>query len=152
MTNDFVSSSPSFSDRTPDNRFQSTAVYYPTASVSLNTFQTPANNQRTVVTSFNPQLTQHVIKLGVPSVQVLGWDIGGANLKASDGQSRSIERAFPLWKQPEQLAAALRGLASQFDQAAGWAVTMTGVLPLMARKADKPCGNNQCAWMTSYCL
>lgn len=61
-------------------------------------------------------------------MNVLGWDIGGANLKASDGQTRSLEVPFPLWKQPEDLAAAIQQLASQFEPADGWAVTMTGEL------------------------
>ena len=61
-------------------------------------------------------------------MRVLGWDIGGANLKASDGAQRSIERSFPLWKQPEQLAEALAALASELEPADLWAVTMTGEL------------------------
>jgi probable H4MPT-linked C1 transfer pathway protein len=59
---------------------------------------------------------------------ILGWDIGGANLKASDGANRSLESSFPLWKQPEQLADAIAALASRFEPAHLWVVTMTGEL------------------------
>jgi (4-(4-[2-(gamma-L-glutamylamino)ethyl]phenoxymethyl)furan-2-yl)methanamine synthase len=61
-------------------------------------------------------------------MHVLGWDIGGANLKVSDGRRRSIEHPFPLWKQPQELAHAIRQLAGAFEPAAGWAITMTGEL------------------------
>ncbi len=61
-------------------------------------------------------------------MQALGWDIGGANLKASNGATQSIELRFPLWKQPEELASALTSLADQFDRPDLWAVTMTGEL------------------------
>jgi (4-(4-[2-(gamma-L-glutamylamino)ethyl]phenoxymethyl)furan-2-yl)methanamine synthase len=61
-------------------------------------------------------------------MRVLGWDIGGANLKASDGAQRSLEWSFPLWKQPERLAESLASLASKFERANLWAVTMTGEL------------------------
>ncbi|MCX8138205.1 MAG: hypothetical protein N3E46_00790, partial [Gemmataceae bacterium] len=64
---------------------------------------------------------------------VLGWDIGGANLKAvllaPSGQPlQAISRPFPLWKQPDRLAATLAELAAAFPPAALWAVTMTGEL------------------------
>lgn len=61
-------------------------------------------------------------------MNVLGWDIGGANLKASDGESRSIEIAFPLWQRPGDLADAVRQIATQFTPADQWVVTMTGEL------------------------
>jgi len=64
---------------------------------------------------------------------VLGWDIGGANLKAvllaPSGQPlQALSRPFPLWKQPDRLAATLAELAAAFPPAALWAVTMTGEL------------------------
>lgn len=67
------------------------------------------------------------------SPAVLGWDIGGANLKAvllaTTGQPiQAISRPFPLWKQPDRLAKTLAELAVQFPPAAVWAVTMTGEL------------------------
>jgi probable H4MPT-linked C1 transfer pathway protein len=61
-------------------------------------------------------------------MNVLGWDIGGANLKASDGASRSIEESFPLWKQPERLGDVVANRARSFERADLWAVTMTGEL------------------------
>jgi (4-(4-[2-(gamma-L-glutamylamino)ethyl]phenoxymethyl)furan-2-yl)methanamine synthase len=74
--------------------------------------------------------------LGSP-VNVIGWDIGGANLKASDGESRSIEIAFPLWQRPGDLEEALRQIAAQFALADHWSVTMTGELAdCFATKAE----------------
>lgn len=62
-------------------------------------------------------------------MNVLGWDIGGANLKVSNGATRSVEVSFALWKQPDQLTAAIAELASQlFEPADLWVVTMTGEL------------------------
>ena len=43
----------------------------------------------------------------------LGLDIGGANLKASDGEARSVARPFALWREPHRLAAALRELLDE---------------------------------------
>lgn len=62
----------------------------------------------------------------IESHRVLGWDIGGANIKAatSDGESTAI--AFPLWKVPERLAEELAAIASRFSPCATWSVTMTG--------------------------
>lgn len=60
---------------------------------------------------------------------VIGLDIGGANLKASDGISRTMELPFPMWKNPDGLAAALRSITSAFpDVPDTIAVTMTGEL------------------------
>jgi probable H4MPT-linked C1 transfer pathway protein len=61
-------------------------------------------------------------------MNVLGLDIGGANLKLAhtDGTARTVP--FALWKQPRRLPAALRELvatAPPFDRVA---VTMTGEL------------------------
>ncbi|QDT55756.1 Hydantoinase/oxoprolinase [Caulifigura coniformis] len=61
-------------------------------------------------------------------MNVLGWDIGGANLKASNGTTKSVEASFPLWKQPEELTAAIGELAGEFDAADLWVITMTGEL------------------------
>lgn len=59
----------------------------------------------------------------------LGLDIGGANLKASNGHDWTAEVSFPLWKTPELLTQALRDLTK--GHATGdtvLAVTMTGEL------------------------
>ena len=62
------------------------------------------------------------------TTQVLGLDIGGANLKAahSDGSARAI--AFPLWKHPERLTAELATLCATMPPNDLLAVTMTGEL------------------------
>jgi probable H4MPT-linked C1 transfer pathway protein len=59
---------------------------------------------------------------------VLGLDIGGANLKAahSGGVARTVP--FALWKQPEGLTAALRELIALMPPHDVIAVTMTGEL------------------------
>lgn len=60
---------------------------------------------------------------------VIGLDIGGANLKASDGISRTMERPFPMWKNPDGLADALRSVGSVLPTTPDTiAVTMTGEL------------------------
>src|SRR6476469_2608409 len=59
---------------------------------------------------------------------ILGLDIGGANLKAATPDKRAKSVAFPLWKQPDRLPAALADLVKQFPDAEELAVTMTGEL------------------------
>lgn len=59
---------------------------------------------------------------------VIGLDIGGANLKASDGEADSQSRSFALWRQPDHLADALGDLVRQFGDIDAFAVTMTGEL------------------------
>ena len=58
----------------------------------------------------------------------VGLDIGGANLKASDGMEQTVTREFPLWKSPDKLPEALAELLAGFSPAAPLAVTMTGEL------------------------
>lgn len=60
----------------------------------------------------------------------LGLDVGGANLKLSDGARLAVSRYFPLWQRPQDLAAELGQLLGEvppgtFD---GIALTMTGEL------------------------
>src|SRR5260370_18446025 len=59
---------------------------------------------------------------------VIGLDVGGANLKAatSDGQARS--HPFELWKNPGELADALRQLIDGWPRPEQFAATMTGEL------------------------
>lgn len=59
---------------------------------------------------------------------VLGLDIGGANLKAAHVTGPVRTLPFHLWKQPERLTEAVRGLVDTLPWAARWAVTMTGEL------------------------
>lgn len=62
-------------------------------------------------------------------MQVLGLDIGGANLKAACSDGRSLSRPFSIWKYPERLAAEIRSLETQLaSQTDVFAVTMTAEL------------------------
>ena len=67
----------------------------------------------------------------------LGIDVGGANLKISDGDGFAASLAFALWKQPQELPAAMRGLLADAPASDGLAVTMTGELAdCFATKAE----------------
>lgn len=69
--------------------------------------------------------------------RLLALDIGGANLKAADGQGFAASQFFPLWQKPDELAAALRGLIAESPAADRLAVTMTGELAdCFATKAE----------------
>jgi (4-(4-[2-(gamma-L-glutamylamino)ethyl]phenoxymethyl)furan-2-yl)methanamine synthase len=61
-------------------------------------------------------------------MRLLAFDIGGANLKASDGVEFCTSRPFPLWRRPTELAAALKALAATAPPADRWVSTMTGEL------------------------
>jgi probable H4MPT-linked C1 transfer pathway protein len=65
-------------------------------------------------------------------MHVIGLDIGGANIKAADGEGWAMERAFALWKAPQRLAAELAEALAVFEaggrRAELLAVTMTGEL------------------------
>ncbi len=41
---------------------------------------------------------------------MVGFDIGGANLKAADANGRAITRPFAVWKSPDRLAAEIDAL------------------------------------------
>jgi probable H4MPT-linked C1 transfer pathway protein len=58
----------------------------------------------------------------------LGIDIGGANLKAADGNGFAVSQAFALWKNPKRLVAALRALIAGAPRTDHLAATMTGEL------------------------
>jgi hypothetical protein len=58
----------------------------------------------------------------------IGLDIGGANLKASDGRGWSRSVPFPLWREHSQLHHALADLVREAPPADSVAVTMTGEL------------------------
>jgi probable H4MPT-linked C1 transfer pathway protein len=58
----------------------------------------------------------------------LGLDIGGANLKAADGQGWALSVRFPLWSEPSRLSAELTALINSSPAANDIAVTMTGEL------------------------
>lgn len=61
-------------------------------------------------------------------MSVLALDIGGANLKASDGAERSLSRPFSLWRDPDGLAGELTSIIAAFNAVDRLAVTMTGEL------------------------
>ncbi|MFT7641441.1 MAG: putative H4MPT-linked C1 transfer pathway protein [Pirellulaceae bacterium] len=58
----------------------------------------------------------------------LALDIGGANLKVSDGKSYADATVFPLWKTPEGLAQEVRKLIAEAPLTERLIVTMTGEL------------------------
>jgi (4-(4-[2-(gamma-L-glutamylamino)ethyl]phenoxymethyl)furan-2-yl)methanamine synthase len=65
---------------------------------------------------------------------IVGWDIGGANIKAAwirDGGQREpciVEQPFPLWREPGRLPAILASVADRLGSAEEMAVTMTAEL------------------------
>ena len=65
---------------------------------------------------------------------IIGWDVGGANVKAAivgaDGPSepRVLERPFPLWREPDRLPSVLAELAGNLGGSHSMAVTMTAEL------------------------
>src|SRR5262245_8219633 len=58
----------------------------------------------------------------------LALDIGGANLKAADGERFAVSQSFPLWQNPNQLVDALRSMVAAVPRVSHVAVTMTGEL------------------------
>jgi probable H4MPT-linked C1 transfer pathway protein len=61
-------------------------------------------------------------------MNVLGLDIGGANLKAAHTSGRALSLPFALWKDPALLPDAVRRLLHEMPPAEMLAVTMTGEL------------------------
>jgi probable H4MPT-linked C1 transfer pathway protein len=65
---------------------------------------------------------------------ILGWDVGGANIKAAgagdDGRPGAavVERPFPLWREPHRLPAVLSEVADRFGSTRVMALTMTAEL------------------------
>jgi probable H4MPT-linked C1 transfer pathway protein len=65
---------------------------------------------------------------------ILGWDIGGANIKAArirghgDPAVDVIEQPFALWREPQQLPAILKDIAARLGTASTMAITMTAEL------------------------
>lgn len=59
---------------------------------------------------------------------IVALDVGGANLKASDGAAFHASRYFPLWKNPQRLAEALRALIAEAPPSTAITATMTGEL------------------------
>lgn len=61
-------------------------------------------------------------------IRWLGLDIGGANLKMADPDGYARSESFPLWKQPDELHAAIARLLVEAPEFDAIAVTMTGEL------------------------
>jgi probable H4MPT-linked C1 transfer pathway protein len=64
---------------------------------------------------------------------IIGWDVGGANIKAAriDAVSAEpivVERAWPLWREPQRLPLVLTEVAASLGAASTMAVTMTAEL------------------------
>src|SRR5438132_1006336 len=65
---------------------------------------------------------------------ILGWDVGGANLKAAhirevgQWEPTVLERPFELWREPHRLPALLADTADRLGGASTMAVTMTAEL------------------------
>jgi probable H4MPT-linked C1 transfer pathway protein len=65
---------------------------------------------------------------------ILGWDVGGANIKAArigDGARPGpavLERPFPLWREPHRLPVVLSEVADRMGNASTMALTMTAEL------------------------
>jgi hypothetical protein len=61
-------------------------------------------------------------------MRLLALDVGGANLKAADGLGYADSVAFPLWRQKDDLAAAIGRMLARFGSVDAIAATMTGEL------------------------
>ena len=61
-------------------------------------------------------------------MKYLALDIGGANIKASDGRKYASATSFPLWKMPDQLSQELRTIIAEAPPSDHVVVTMTGEL------------------------
>lgn len=67
-------------------------------------------------------------------MNTLGWDIGGANIKAAlikdlhQIQPEVLEQPFALWREPDRLGSILSGMAGRLGAAPRMAVTMTAEL------------------------
>jgi probable H4MPT-linked C1 transfer pathway protein len=61
-------------------------------------------------------------------MNLLALDIGGANLKAADGNGFACSEPFPLWQKPDELAAAVAELIGRAPPSEKLVVTMTGEL------------------------
>ena len=65
---------------------------------------------------------------------ILGWDVGGANLKVArigeDGRSdlKVLERPFPVWREPHRLSTVLAETANRLGGGCAMAITMTAEL------------------------
>jgi probable H4MPT-linked C1 transfer pathway protein len=88
--------------------------------------------QRTCLTLLFVPTYRRPLNLGATLSVVIGWDIGGAHLKAArvkDGRvEAAVQAATPLWLGLDSLEAAFDALHAQLGQADRHAITMTGEL------------------------
>ena len=61
-------------------------------------------------------------------MNVLGLDIGGANIKLADPDGNTLSRAFPMWTRHSELAEELMTLTQSFAKPDLIGLTMTGEL------------------------
>ncbi len=62
---------------------------------------------------------------------IIGWDIGGANLKAARWRAdgwQVAQQPFAVWQRRDELAAAIAGMSARLGPATGAAVTITAEL------------------------
>lgn len=65
---------------------------------------------------------------GDPKIDVLGLDIGGANIKAATSEGRCLTIPFAIWKAPELLLSKLSEIREYFPETTTVALTMTAEL------------------------
>src|SRR5213592_309477 len=86
----------------------------------------PTNNQR--LTTNGPTANDSMNR------PILGWDVGGANIKAAllrDGNrcdAEIIERPFALWREPQRLPGILNEIHDRLGRAQTMGITMTAEL------------------------
>ncbi len=61
-------------------------------------------------------------------MNIIGLDIGGANIKAANTLGKAASCAFSIWQEPQNLATKLRELIAGLDEPKAFAVTMTAEL------------------------
>lgn len=61
-------------------------------------------------------------------MNIIGFDIGGANVKAADLNGQTCAVPFAVWQKPDELADCLAQMISQFQPTDGVAITMTAEL------------------------
>ncbi len=66
--------------------------------------------------------------LSIMPEQIVGIDVGGANLKYASNEGRTLNRCFPLWRRPAELGAQIASDLRCFNRIDSLAVTMTGEL------------------------
>ena len=66
-----------------------------------------------------------------PNVDVVGWDIGGANIKAarwSKAGWQVVQQPFAIWQRRDELTTALAGISARLGESSHAAVTITAEL------------------------